>query len=558
MARWTEAAVCALSDKAWTAKDNWQELLAECYDFALSDRNPYTWNGTGKPQGSAGTQGKDKASRKVYDSTLGTDAVRLTNRIQYELFPIGSKWAEFIPGAFVGQGQDGDARAGLIESARTDLEALREIVFTAIQLSNFDLAISEWLLELVVAGTACMLIQQGDDDNPIVYSAVTQAHVAFREGAFGKIDLISRRHKIRFSLIKETWKDATLPEVEEADRSKDPECDLIDVCYWSSLDKLWYYDVIFLSGSKKARKEQRIVSRESEVCPWVIARWSKATGEAQGRSLVMQALPDARVLSAVKSYLLRHAALAIGGVFMVRNDGIVNANNVRIFPGANIPVRATGGPAGASIAPLQVGGDVNLAQLVIQDLVQSIHKIMMNDGMPDIKDGVRTATELLERLKELQQSMGAPFSRILREGITPMLENTIYLLGKMNVIPLQPGQRLKLNSGQVQVRFASPLVQGQSLREVEAAQQAMAITQAVAGPEGGTAAVAASFKIEDFGAWVAGKLSVDPKLVRTSQERKTLQDQAGKVMAAQAGGVGIDGTAPGVPAQQQQPLSMAA
>ena len=42
--------------------------------------------------------------------------------------------------------------------------------------------------------------------------------------------------------------------------------------------------------------------------------WTKAPGEAQGRSLVQQALPDARVLSAVKNYLLRQAALAIGGV----------------------------------------------------------------------------------------------------------------------------------------------------------------------------------------------------------------------------------------------------
>ena len=550
MARWSEDVTCELSERAWTEKGDWQELLKECYEFALSDRNPYRSNGTGLPQGRAGEKGKDKASRRVYDSTLGTDAVRLTNRIQYELFPIGSKWAEFLPGAFV----KGDAA----EAARIDLENMREIIFTTIALSNFDLAIAEWLLELVVVGTACMLIQQGDDDNPVVYQAITQAHVAFREGALGKIDLISRKHKMRRSLITQTWQDAKVEILTSDEEIKeDPECDIDEVCYWSATDRVWYYDVIVTGGLKSTAKK-RIVSRDYDVCPWVIARWSKATGEAQGRSLVMQALPDARVLSAVKSYLLRHAALAVGGVFMVRNDGVVNPNNVRIFPGATIPVRATGGTAGASIAPLQVAGDVNLAQLVIQDLVESIHKIMMNDGMPEIKDGIRTATELLERLKELQQSMGAPFSRILREGITPMLEVTIAILGKMGVIPLGEGQKVKLNNGQISVKFASPLVQGQSLRDVEVAQQAAAITASFAGdPAAGSQAVAVSYKVEDIGAWVGQKLGVDPRIMRNADERKTFQENAAKVAAAAAGAPAV-GAPSGINQQQAPPLRMAA
>lgn len=221
MARWSEDAARDISEKAWTEKGEWQELLKECYEFALADRNPYRDNGTGRAQGQSGTKGKDKSSRRVYDSTLGTDAVRLTNRIQYELVPIGSKWAEFMPGPFVKKEQ--------AEAARVDLEKMREMLFTAIALSNFDLSIAEWLLELVVVGTACMLIQQGDDDNPIVYQTVTQAHVAFREGVFGKIDLISRKHKIRYSLIEQTWEDAKMPEREPG--KDDPDCDLDEICY---------------------------------------------------------------------------------------------------------------------------------------------------------------------------------------------------------------------------------------------------------------------------------------------------------------------------------------
>jgi hypothetical protein len=546
MAALPESTVCAISAKMWSVKSEWNSLLQECYEFALPDRNPYFGNGTGKPTDPQPTQGKDKSSRRVYDSSLAIAATRLANRLQYELFPIGSKWANFTPGPFVVEKQQSAA-------LRVELEKLREVIFTAIALSNFDLSIAEFLLELVVAGTACMLVQQGDDDNPLIYTAATQSSVAIREGVHGKIDFITRLHRMRHSLIEQTWTDAKVPPVAKTKAEDDPEMDLVEATYWDNKDKIWRYEIILKGGDGNGKKEYRILARVYKINPWVIARWSKAAGEDQGRSLVMLALPDARVLSSVKSYLLRHAALAIGGVWMVRNDGIINANNVRIFPGATIPVRATGGSNGASIAPLQAQGDVNLAQLVIQDLVTSIKKIMMDDAMPEIRDGVRTATEWLERLRDLQQSMGAPFSRVLREGIIPMLEATIQVLAKAGSIPVDPENPIKLNNGQVNVAFQSPLVQGQSMRDVEVLQQSAAVTGAVAGPQ----AVQLSFKVEDVGAWVGGKLGVDPVLIRTPDERAKLQQNVATVLAAQGGGMVAPGASVG-PAPQQQPQAMAA
>lgn len=538
MARLKIATVKEASDKAWAQKSHFDTLIKEAFEYALPDQNTYHSNGTGKPQGSSGQKGKDKTSRKVFDSTLQNDAIKITNRIQYELFPIGHQWASFKPGAFVDPEQQ--------ERAQHELHALQQVIFTSISFSNFDLSISEWLLELVVAGTACMIVVPGDEDNPVVYQAVSQSHVALREGAMGKIDLISRMHKMRISLVLQTWPDAKFSITDE-ELKDDGEIDLIDVCYYDAKDRDWKYDVIVTAGLK-SKKEVRIVKREHKICPWIIARWNKAAEEVQGRSLVMQALPDARVLSAIKSYLLRQAALSIGGVFMVKNDGVINANNVRVFPGATIPVRTTGGPSGASIQPLSVGGDVNLADLVIRDLVNSIHQIMMNDGMPDVSEGVRTATELVERMKELQQSLGAPFARILKEGIVPMLEATIAVLAEKGVIPIEAGRKIKLNNGEIDVKFASPLVQGQSIREVEAARNAMQITKESAGDE----AVGLNFKIEDFGAWVGAKLGVVPELIRTSQERQKLQEQAGQIQAAQQTGQPPVGGAGGVMPQQQQ------
>lgn len=540
MASWAVEKVKGLSDKAWTEKALWAPLLSESYEYALPERNTYHNNGTGLPQGASTPKGSDKSSRRVFDSTLMNDATRLANRLQSELFPIGSQWANLTPGAFVPPDQQ--------SAARRDLHALQQVLFAAIALSNFDLAIAEWLLELVVAGTACMLVQKGDDDDPIVYQAVPQSHVAFREGAFGRIDLISRKHKMRISLIKQYWEDAKTDELTKpaaSDKDQDPEVDLIDVTYWDATDRIWRYEVLVTSGVVKQGESQRIVERTMLVNKWVIARWMKAPGEAQGRSLVQQALPDARVLSAVKNYLLRQAALAIGGVFLVRNNGVVNANNIRIFPGATIPVQSTGGTAGASVAPLQVGGDIQLAQLVIEDLVSSIHKIMLNNGIPDTKDGIRSATEFIERMKDLQQSLGSPFARVLKEGIVPMLEATFAVLGELDAVPVPEGGKIKLNSGQISLKFTSPLVQGQNTRDVEILAQAAGLTKELAGEQ----AVGVAFKVEDIGAWIGAKMGVDPALVRDPKERETLQKQAGAMMAAQQNGGVMPGAVGSVPAQ---------
>lgn len=541
MTQWAVEKVRSLSDKAWTEKALWAPLLSESYEYALPERNTYHNNGTGLPQGAATPKGTDRSSRRVFDSTLMNDATRLANRLQSELFPIGSQWANLTPGAFVPADQQG--------AARRDLHALQQVLFAAIALSNFDLAIAEWLLELVVAGTACMLVQKGDDDDPVVYQAVPQSHVAFREGAFGRIDMISRKHKMRVSLIRQYWDDAKTADLVQkgttAAEDLDPEVDLLDVTYWDNEDKIWRYEVLASGGPLAKGDNKRIVERTMLVNRWVIARWMKAPGEAQGRSLVQQALPDARVLSAVKNYLLRQAALAIGGVFLVRNNGVVNANNIRIFPGATIPVQSTGGTAGASVAPLQVGGDIQLAQLVIEDLVGSIHKIMLNNGIPDTKDGIRSATEFIERMKDLQQSLGAPFARVLKEGIVPMLEATFAVLGELNAVPVPEGGKIKLNSGQISLKFTSPLVQGQNTRDVEQLVQAAGVTKEIAGEQ----AVGVAFKVEDVGAWVGAKMGVDPALMRTPDERTKLQQQAGMMMAAQQNGGVMPNVAGQVPPQ---------
>ncbi len=539
------------ADKAWGEKQQWEALLRACYTHGLPQRNPY-WNGTGRNVSKANRmgQGQKKHSAEVFDSTLLFDVIKLANRIQSELIPDGQEWAEFEPGPFVSQDN--------IERAKRDLYALQKMIFAFINMSNFSSAMGEWLLELVTAGTALMMILEGDPDGgvPIEYACIPQAQVALRCGANGKFNGYFREHTETARAIEEMWPDVSFDDRTQQQITDDPdmELDLCEATYWDAKSRRWYFDVI-LRDKTEEKNDSKIVSRTYRMSRIVAGRWLRSAGETQGRSPVMTALPDVQTLNAVKELLLRNAALSVSGVWLARADGTVNPNNIKIRPGAIIGVKSTGGPNGASLSRLEVGGDLQLAQILIEDLVRSIHRVMHNTGLPDDVGQPRTATEWMVRLRELQQDLGSPISRVINEGIVPILETTLYMLAEQGVAGgALEGFRngvVKLNSGDIKLRFTSPLTEAQNMRDVERLTNASAVSKQVVGPQ----ADMLNLKVEDAGAWIYGKFGVDPVLIRNEKERSDFQGVAGQLIAAQ--GMQVPnvqgGVAPGAAANQNAP-----
>ena len=92
-----------------------------------------------------------------------------------------------------------------------DLDLYLDKMFSVLRQSNFDLAIGEFLLDLSV-GTAAMLIQPGDDLNPVTFTPVPQYLIALEEGPSGTVDNVYRKFKVRGEAIKRQFPDATLPQ----------------------------------------------------------------------------------------------------------------------------------------------------------------------------------------------------------------------------------------------------------------------------------------------------------------------------------------------------------
>lgn len=504
------------AEKAWQKNRQWHGLLRDAYELAMPQRNLFDDR----------TEGEQKGDR-VFDSTLQVATVRFGNRLQSNLTPPFQKWAQLLPGPFIPRDRK--------DEAQRILENIRDTFFAALAASNFDTSVSEFYLDLAI-GTGCMIVQEGDDDVPIQYCTVPQHEVAYDLGPYGEPWGIFRRRKMMAYLIGEEWgKDFKPPEGWDRIIKDRPEREftLHECMYFDAKERTWYYDVCLRGaglGSRATDKEgmAKIVEREYEESPWIITPWIKIAGENRGRGPVLHALADAKVLNKVKELILKNASLAIAGVWTARDDGVLNPNTVRITPGAVISVADNAGSRGPALQALEFNGKFDVAQIIIEDLVTTIKKIMFDDQLPPDAGPVRSATEIVERIKQLSADIGAPFGRLM-QFIRQVIQKSLNVLVRKGVITNTGGKLFKVDGSFINVQITSPLAQVQNLSEVQTALQWLDILNHM-GPE----VALLGMQVENAPEWFADRLGVSRDLVRKADERKKLQVMVGQLVARQA------------------------
>lgn len=482
-------------EAAQRKKDEFQALYQDAYEFALPQRQLYgVWEG--------GHTGKNKMSR-VFDSTAINSTQRFANRLQSVVFPPQRKWAKLEAGS--------DIPADRKAQAQQILEVYQEKMFTVLNQSNFDIAMGEFLLDLAV-GTACMMVQPGDDVQPLNFVPVPLFLVTYEEGANGQVDNVYRRMRLKGESIQRQWPDATIPDDMQrkiADKPTD-DIELLEATIYDHKRGDYCYHVI-----DKVTKSE-IVYRRRKMSPWVISRYMKVAGEIYGRGPLMTALPDIKTLNKVIELLLKNASLAVAGVYTAADDGVLNPNTVKIIPGAIIPVARNGGPQGPALSPLPRAGDFNVSQIVITDLRANVKRILLDESLPPDNMSARSATEIVERMKELAQNLGSAFGRLINETMIPIVAKILEVMDERGMIDMP----LRVNGLEVRVTPVAPLAMAQNMEEINAIMQYMQITQGLGSD--GQLAVKTDILVDYLG----DKLGVPASVRNTAAERAVLMEEA--------------------------------
>jgi hypothetical protein len=492
------------SKKAFARKELWRTIYEDCYRYALPQRNLYE----GYYEGNVPGQNK---MNMVFDSTAIHSTQRFANRIQSGLFPPYKKWCRLEPGNDIPP-----ERRAEVQQA---LDLYLDKMFTILRQSNFDLAIGEFLLDLCV-GTAVMLIQPGDDINPIQFTPVPQYLIALEEGPHGTVDNVYRKYKVRAEALSRQYPDADIPPSLQRTIENKPQ-EMIELTEAVILDterKDYCYHIIH-----DATKSE-LVFRRMKNTPWIVARYMKIPGEVFGRGPLVTAIPDVKTLNKTLELLLKNASIACSGVYTAADDGVINPSNIRIAPGSIIPVARNGGPQGASLAPLPRSGDFNVSQIVINDLRMNIKKTLLDDTLPPDNMSARSATEIVERMKELAQNLGAAFGRLITETMVPIVSRVLGIMDEKGLIQLP----LKVNGLEVKVVPVSPLAKAQNLEEVNEVMQFFQIANAL-GPGG-----VAEIKPDSMAEFIGDKLGIPSSLRNSPEEKQAIVQQSMQMFSQQA------------------------
>lgn len=511
---------------AWTIKDRWKNILEDCYELALASLNPYE-------------QDKDlpRTLNRQFDSTAPNAAIKLANRLLNDLTPPYDAWVSIEPGPVL-EMQMGDEDKGPLRKELGKIDKLTNAIINAGPLVTARQAA---YLDLVVAGMGCILNleDRGGLQNPINSQAVSQSEVALEKDARGQNCLVARKRKIKIRNIKTLWPDAEIPQdvMDMSDKEKDPEITVHEITAFNkdgykaqrSNRPLWTYKVLYEGNDGPAE----IVERGYNENPWTVFQWITLPGAPYGPGPVMLALADIRTANQIVRMILMNAALALSGIYLVRDDGVLNPDNIALTQGALIPVGATGGPSGPSMVPLETGRNFDIGQIVLDEYQTRIKKWLFDNGLPPLDSTPRSATEIINRVRELTADLGAGIGRLAGDHVD-YVRRIVGILARSGVLPVQ---QMPIDQFILKVQINSPLARAQQIQKVETVIQWMQMVLTT----GGQQALLITAKVPEIMAWIAAQMGVPAELVNTATEQERMQQQLAQITAAGAAPQGSAG-----------------
>ncbi len=463
----------------------WEGLWRDCYAYAL----PHRAAGLGVEQ-----QAASRAADRLFDSTAPDAVDQLAASLLAELLPPWSEWFGLRPGPDVPAGERG--------AFAEELDRISERLQGHFDRSNLTVEIHQCFLDLATIGTATLAFQEAPLGGPSAFrfSAVPASEMFVDGDGGGQIRRFYRRSQLTLGALCQQFGPSSIPTaiVELGAEQPDRCFEVIESVQGEQTG--FVYDALLPdAGPDGPPVGAALVEGWFETSPYISFRWVKGAGELYGRSPVMTALPDIKTANKVVELILKNASIAVTGIWLADDDGVLNPANIRLVPGSIIP-KAIGS---AGLTPLQAPGRFDVSELVLNDLRASIRHTLLVDRLAPVTNGRMTATEILERSAEAARLLGAIYGRLQAELLTPLLLRAMGILRRRGEIP-----PITVDGRLVDVDYRSPLARAQAREDVR---NTMMWLDAAAklGPE--------AQRMIDLGAatgWLARTLGVPSELVR--------------------------------------------
>lgn len=433
-----------LKSKRSTFEQDWRD----CFDLTFPVRGT---GFSGEVVDSANARSK-VASR--LDST-GTDSARtLAAALMSGMTPANSRWF----------GLDvGDETA----EERRWLDSAADIIWQNIHAANFDAAGFECCLDMSVAGWFCLFTD---------INKLTGGGYAFEQWPIsecylystrqdGRIDGINRPYKLSAQQVVKEFGGANVSEKTRT-LALDKPHEMVDLlriieprehaAEGAKMAKnLPFASCDIEIGAKKCIREVGF-----HEFPCAVPRWTLIPQSHYAIGPAFDALPDMLELNDLVRMEKAAADLAISGMWLAVDDGVLNPKTVKVGPRKIIMANSI-----ENMKELKSGADFNVSFTMKKELQDQIKRMFMADQLSPADGPTRTATEVIDRRAMIRQLLGPVYGRLQSEYLQPFVERCFGLAFRAGALG-QPPESLADRT--FHVKYISPLARAQKLEDVQA------------------------------------------------------------------------------------------
>jgi hypothetical protein len=439
--------LAALAAKRAPYEPDWRD----CFDMTF----PVRGNGfNGQVVDSTNARAKNAAR---LDST-GTDSARtLASAIMSGVTPANSVWFALD----VGEESD-EERAWLDEKA--------DIIWQNIHAANFDAVGFECALDLTAAGWFVLFADidrasgggYAFEQWPIAECYITSTRQDGRpDTVCRKYQLTAQQALAHFTKLGGKCSDKLR---EKADKKPFELVELVRMIEpresYKDGAKL-SRNLPFSSCDVEVDGKHIILEQGFHEFPCAIPRWTVIPGSSYAVGPVFDALPDMLELNELVRMEKAAADLAISGMWIAEDDGVLNPKTVKVGPRKIIVANSVD-----SMKELKSGADFNVSFTMKDKLQAQIRKTLMADMLqPDQQGPAETATATIVRVNLIRQLLGPVYGRLQSEYLQSLIERCFGLALRAGALGTPPQS---LANRQYSVRYLSPLARAQKLEDVVA------------------------------------------------------------------------------------------
>ncbi|MEE9458254.1 MAG: portal protein [Candidatus Bathyarchaeia archaeon] len=479
---------------AKTTREYWRGFMDEAYKYIFPNRN--NWDSipaTTEPEGK-------RKNPDVWDITAPLSARAFVGKMFSTLTPPFRRWASYVAGSAVPEASE--------KEVNEDLQKQTEILFKFIDQSNFALAITECYMDIIM-GTAAVLIEEGDDEQPLIFTCLPTAVLAFEEDSQSVIQNTYREHhRLKMRDIVNKWPLAVIPEDRKIQSEADSEAEfsLLDCIIFDESKNIYTYYVVFLDDSKV------IFQDESKSQRIIVFRWSKLPGEVWGRGIAHDAMPTIRSLNELIK--LMYEASEIGAFPpMVSYDGaFFNTSNVNLSPKTFITVKGLPGQR-PPIESIPFNPNLQFSEAIIGQSQEWVRRAFYDEPLGPVDAPKKTATEVSIRQQAFVEEIGAAFGRFEVEFLGRIIDRCTFILRKKGFL----SKKIVIDGKSIDLKYRSPLAKLQDQEDLEATSLANQMLQQLMGEF-----AVLAYNFEKIPTFIAEKANADLTLFKSPKRLQRL------------------------------------